>query len=123
MIPRYSGVRPDIKPTMKTVIMMYITIYIRPTPFPPGVDWISIPMNAARMVSACIPPREELTEPVVTAVVTTVQNAEKNPPNLVSMPAPSTVFGMSPITRSIAKRRYAPQSSGLVSRFLPRTCP
>ncbi len=108
MIPRYSGVRPDIRPTMKTVMMMYITMYIRPTPFPPGVDWISIPMNAARMTRACSPPREELTEPVVTAVVTTVQKAEKKPPNRVSIPGPSTVFGMNPITRSIAKRRYAP---------------
>src|SRR6266571_3391855 len=48
-IPRYSGVRPDMRPTMKTVMTTYITIYITPTPFPPGVDCISIPMNEERV--------------------------------------------------------------------------
>src|SRR2546426_820082 len=35
---------------MKTVMMMYMTMYIRPTPWPPGVDWISIPMKAERIL-------------------------------------------------------------------------
>ena len=48
-IPRYSGVRPDMRPTMKTVMTTYITMYMTPTPFPPGDDWISIPMNAERI--------------------------------------------------------------------------
>ena len=35
---RYSGVLPDINPTTKTVIKTNITMYIIPTPFPPGID-------------------------------------------------------------------------------------
>ena len=37
-MPKYSGVRPDMSPTMNTVSTTYIVIYINPTPFPPGVD-------------------------------------------------------------------------------------
>ena len=73
---------------MKTVITTYITMYIRPTPLPPGVDWISIPMKAERMTSGFIPAKFAFTEPVVTAVVTTVQNVEKKPPKRTSMPRP-----------------------------------
>src|SRR2546428_11201053 len=73
-IPRYSGVRPDMRPTMKTVMTMYITMYINHTPLPPGVDWISIPKTAESMTSGCIPTTLALTEPVITAVVTTGPN-------------------------------------------------
>src|SRR6266568_1616567 len=85
-IPKYSGVRPDMRPTMNTVMITYMTMYIKPTPSPPGVDWMNIPMNAERITRGWLPSRLELTDPVVTAVVTTVQNVEKNPPNLTSIP-------------------------------------
>src|SRR5208337_906041 len=103
LIPRYSGVLPDIRPTMKTVITMYMIIYINPTPFPPGVAWMSIPMKAERMTRGCMAERLALTEPVVTAVVTTVQNADMKPPILVSIPGPRGVVCMNAITRSMAK--------------------
>src|SRR5207245_5176842 len=80
--PKYSGVRPDIRPTMKTVRTMNMTMYITPTPLPPGVAWISIPLKAESMTSGFSPDRDAFTEPVVTAVVTTVQNTEMTPPNL-----------------------------------------
>ena len=101
MIPRYSGVLPVMSPTMKTVITIYMTMCMRPTPPPPGVDWISIPRNAERITRGCIAASDELTEPVVTAVVTTVQKAEKKPPILVSIPGPSGVVGMNAMKRSI----------------------
>ena len=47
---KYSGVLPDINPTIKTVIMMNITIYIRPTPLPPGIDWMNMPKKAESIV-------------------------------------------------------------------------
>ena len=43
---------------------------------------------------------EAFTEPVVNAVVVVVQKAEKNPPILVSIPAPEGRFGRNPIMRS-----------------------
>src|SRR5437660_12424408 len=76
--PKYSGVLPDIRPTMKTVRMMNMTMYITPTPFPPGVAWINIPLKADSMTNGFNPDKDALTEPEVTAVVTTVQNSETN---------------------------------------------
>src|SRR2546422_7726181 len=123
-IPKYSGVRPDMRPTMKTVRTMNMTMYITPTPFPPGAAWISIPLKADSMTSGFSPDRDALREPVVTAVVTTVQNTEKKPPNRTSIPGPTTgELGVKAIKRSRATRAYAPQRIGRVSRFLPINWP
>src|SRR2546422_11381850 len=98
--PKYSGVRPDIRPTMKTVRTMNMTMYITPTPFPPGVAWISIPLNAESMTSGFTLDSDALTEPVVTAVVTTVQKTEKQPPQRTSIPGPTTAkLGVNAIKR------------------------
>src|SRR2546426_12349440 len=71
-----------------------------------------------------MPEREALTDPVVTAVVTTVQNVEKKPPILVSIPAPTCgVVGTNAMTRSIANRAYAPIRMGRVSGFFPSISP
>ena len=60
-----------------------------------------------------------LTDPVVTAVVTTVQKADMNPPILVSIPGPIWgMVGMNAIARSMMKSRYAPISTGLT----PASC-
>ena len=89
---------------MKTVRTMNMTMYISPTPLPPGVAWISIPLNAESMTSGFTPDRDALTEPVVTAVVTTVQKTEKKPPKRTSIPGPTTgKLGMNAIKRSSAK--------------------
>src|SRR5207244_13542870 len=88
--PKYSGVRPDIRPTMNTVRTMNMTMYITPTPFPPGVAWINIPLKAERMTSGFTADRDALSEPVVTAVVTTVQKVEKKPTNVTSIPGATT---------------------------------
>ena len=66
---------------------MYMIIYIRPIPLPPGVAWISMPRKPESTLSGGIADKEAFTEPVVNAVVVVVQKAEKNPPILVSMPA------------------------------------
>jgi hypothetical protein len=57
---------------MKTVIIMYITMYIIPTPFPPGIDWINMPKKAEVIAKGCIPDKAEFTDPVVATVVVTV---------------------------------------------------
>src|SRR5665647_1686492 len=72
LIPKYSGVLPDINPTMKTVIIMYMTMYIMPMPFPPGIDWMNIPSNPDVIVKGCIAESAVLMDPVVATVVTTV---------------------------------------------------
>ena len=66
---------------------------------------------------------EALTEPVVTAVVTTVQKAEKNPPNRTSMPGPNIGLGMNAMMRSITKSAYEAQSMGLLSFLFPSISP
>ena len=67
---------------------------------------MSIPMKPPRMTSGCIPASAELTDPVVTAVVTTVQNADMKPPNLVSMSGPSCgIVALNAMARSIMKSR------------------
>src|SRR5947208_16869871 len=75
-IPKYSGVRPDMRPTMKTVRTMNMTMYITPTPFPPGVAWISIPLNAESMTRGVKLDRDVAAEPLAAAVVRTVQHTE-----------------------------------------------
>ena len=45
-------------------------------------------MKPEVMVSGCMAESEAFSEPVVMAVVTTVQKLEKNPPILTSMPGP-----------------------------------
>src|SRR5712691_5702961 len=119
-IPKYSGVRPDMRPTMKTVRMMNMTMYINPTPFPPGVAWISIPLKVESMTRGFMLDRDALTEPVVTAVVTTVQKTEKKPPKRTSIPGPTAgKLEVKAIKRSSANSAYAPQRMGRLSRFLP----
>ena len=81
-----------------------MTMYISPTPLPPGVAWISIPLNAESMTNGFTPDRDALTEPVVTAVVTTVQKTEKKPPKRTSIPGPTTgKLGVNAIKRSSPK--------------------
>src|SRR5487761_1825934 len=123
-IPRYSGVLPDMSPTMKTVMITYMIMYINPTPMPPGVAWISMPMNAAKMTSGFMAKSEEFTEPVVTAVVTTVHNTDMKPPILVSIPGPIvTGVGMNAMIKSTAKRTNAAMIMGMLSFFFPRKRP
>ena len=38
-LPRYSGVRPIIRPQMKTARMAYMVIFISPTPLPPNTTF------------------------------------------------------------------------------------
>ena len=41
-LPRYSGVRPIMRPPMNTAMMAYIKIVYMPLPVPPGVTSPSI---------------------------------------------------------------------------------
>jgi hypothetical protein len=47
-------------------------MYIKPMPFPPGIDWINIPKKPEVIARGCMLESAELTDPVVAAVVVTV---------------------------------------------------
>ena len=44
-LPRYSGVRPTIRPAMNTVTMARMSMPYRPDPVPPGATSPSIMLN------------------------------------------------------------------------------
>src|SRR5450759_849743 len=80
-------------------------------------------MKPERTFSGFIADSEAFTEPVVNAVVVVVQKAEKNPPILVSIPAPEGRFWRNPMKRFMAKSPYAPMRIGLASFFFPSNRP
>src|SRR5207247_10126206 len=72
-IPKYSGVLPDMRPTMKTVRTMNMTMYITPTPFPQGDAWVSILLNADSMTCGFNLDRDACDEPLVSTIVSPVK--------------------------------------------------
>jgi len=56
---------------------------------PPGAPCINIPKKAERMTMGLKADSEALTDPVVNAVVVTVQNTDAALPNLTSIPCPT----------------------------------
>ena len=86
-LPRYSGVRPIIKPQIKTAKIAYMIMFIKPTPLPPNTT-LSIMCK-----SGIIPPSGVrvscilLTVPVVKEVVVVVNIADCAMPNRTSLPS------------------------------------
>ena len=86
-LPRYSGVRPIIRPQMNTARMAYRIIFIRPTPLPPNTTFSIMcsrgimPPSGVRV--SCI----LFTVPVVKEVVTVVNIADCAIPKRTSLPS------------------------------------
>ena len=86
-LPRNSGLRPTISPTIKTATMTYWIRYMNPTPTPPNtaVNW--------RLKSAASPPKGVsescmlLTDPVSAAVVMAVNILLRAGPKRTSLPS------------------------------------
>ncbi len=87
-LPRYSGVRPIIRPAMNTARMAYTSMPYRPEPTPPKTtspSWIrNIGTSPPSAVSeSCI----ALTAPHEAAVVMVANSAEATMPKRVSLPS------------------------------------
>ncbi|SCT37910.1 Uncharacterised protein [Staphylococcus aureus] len=87
---KYSGVLPTIKLHINTVSKTYINKFMSPTPSPPNTTFSIIntigPNPPKGVKLSCM----LLTEPVVNAVVITVNSADKPAPNRTSLPS---IFG------------------------------
>src|SRR5580692_2223987 len=77
-LPRYSGVRPTIRPATKTVTMARIRMPYIPAPTPPGA--ISPPNGVSESW-------KQFTAPVDVTVVDAANNEQPGAPNLVSTPS------------------------------------
>ncbi len=87
-LPRYSGVRPTIKPAIKTAMMAKTSMPYNPLPTPPKItspSWIShigtSPPNGVN--ESCM----ALTLPFEAAVVAEAHNAESATPKRASLPS------------------------------------
>ena len=87
-LPRYSGVRPTIKPAMNTVTIARIKMPYSPEPVPPGAISPNIMLNmAAPPPNGVYESCQELIAPVDVRVVLVMNNAEAGIPNLDSLPS------------------------------------
>ena len=100
-LPRYSGVRPTIRPATKTDSRAMTTMMAMPEPTPPG----RISPNCIRNI--CNPPPKgmklacmELTEPFEAPVVTTDQTVEAGAPKRTSLPSMLTELSTWAATRA-----------------------
>ena len=87
-LPRYSGVRPIMRPAMNTPRIAKINIVYRPVPTPPGASspsWIrnSGTKPPSGVIESCI----VLTAPHEVAVVTAANRLEAAMPKRVSLPS------------------------------------
>ncbi len=87
-LPRYSGVRPTIRPATNTATTARISIPYRPEPVPPGAISPSIMLKIVRP-----PPKgvyeswKEFTAPVDVSVVEAAKRPEAAMPNRCSLPS------------------------------------
>ena len=87
-LPRYSGVRPTIKPARKTATRAKASIPYSPEPTPPKITSPScISQSAASPPSGVNESCIALTEPFEAAVVATAQSAEFTAPKRTSFPS------------------------------------
>ena len=87
-LPRYSGVRPTIRPATKTVTMTNASMPYRPEPTPPKMTSPSLMSHIGTsppsgVNESCI----EFTEPLEAAVVAVAQMAELTGPKRTSLPS------------------------------------
>ena len=87
-LPRYSGVRPTMRPAMKTDINANMRMPKRPAPTPPKTTSPSSMLTSGTMPPiglklSCI----ELTAPHDVPVVTVAKSAELATPKRVSLPS------------------------------------
>ncbi len=87
-LPRYSGVRPTIRPATKTVTMARMSMPYRPEPVPPGA------ISPNMMSSSAMPPPiavnescAESTAPVEVSVVEAANRLEPGMPKRTSLPS------------------------------------
>ena len=86
-LPRYSGVRPTIRPARNTATMIYISMFRNPAPTPLKTT-LSISFDMATMPAiglrlSCM----LLTEPLEVAVVMAAQVAPETAPTRTSLPS------------------------------------
>ena len=99
-LPRYSGVRPIIRPQINTARIAYMIIFISPTPLPPNTT-LSIICS-----SGIIPPSGVrvscmlLTVPVVKEVVVVVNIADCAMPKRTTLPSMLPMDWLSPASAS-----------------------
>ncbi|MNJ71624.1 hypothetical protein D3C77_681900 [compost metagenome] len=74
--PINSGVRPTISPHRNTAKMAYISMLTKPTPSPPNTLFSIISMSGTTPPSGVKVSCILLTDPVVAAVVTVVNNVD-----------------------------------------------
>ena len=87
-LPRYSGVRPTIRPAMKTARMAYISIPYRPAPTPPKITSpVMMFAIGTRPPSGVNESCMELTAPQEASVVTVANRAERAMPKRISLPS------------------------------------
>ena len=87
-LPRYSGVRPTIRPATNTVMTASTSMPYRPAPTPPGATSPSIMLTIGIMPpSAVYESWNELTAPVEVSVVAAAKVAEFDTPNRISLPS------------------------------------
>ena len=87
-LPRYSGVRPTIRPATNTVITARTRMPYRPEPVPPGATSPSIMFTIGMPPpSAVYESWNESTEPVDVSVVDAAKVAELSTPNRCSVPS------------------------------------
>ena len=98
-LPRYSGVRPTIRPPTNTVTMASTSRPYMPAPMPPGA------ISPSAMSNSAMPPPNgvneswnEFTEPVEVTVVDAANRDEPGVPNATFLPsiAPCASWGASP---------------------------
>ena len=68
-LPRYSGVRPTIRPARKTPMMRYTRRLMRPTPTPPQMQLSHMPVSGVSPASGFRLSCMQLTDPLEVFVV------------------------------------------------------
>ena len=84
---RYSGVRPTIRPAMKTATTMNRNMLMNPTPTPPKITLSHMPASGRRPVSGFKLSCMESTEPFEVTVVDTAHSGPAPAPKRSSLPS------------------------------------
>ena len=106
-LPRYSGVRPTMRPEMNTARSTKMSMPYRPAPTPPGET-----SPSSMLTSGTAPPPgvklscEEITAPVDVPVVEAAKSAEVAAPKRTSLPsmlaAPASTRGFPWVSKYVA---------------------